>query len=107
MTTLPVEVHTAVSQFYSKYLNCLAKAGVPEKRRRWYVKHVESFIRAQNGHKIKSLSAQDINQYFDMLGRQNRLQGWQYSQHIDAIRILYCELFAFPACHPKKPARVK
>ncbi len=98
MTTLPVNVADVASRFFDKYLICLAKAGVPEKCRRWYVKHIEAFIKAQNGRKIKTLSAEDVNQYFDMLGRQNRLQGWQFSQRIDAIRILYCELFALPVC---------
>ncbi len=75
-------------------LACLAKAGVPEKRRRWYVKHIEYFIRAQNGRRIKTLTADDINHYFDVPGRQNQLKSWQFLQRIDAIRILYCELFA-------------
>jgi len=98
MTNIPRNAPDVASRFFSNYLNCLAKAGVPEKRRRWYVKHIEAFIKAQNGYKIKTLSADDLNQYFDMLGRQNRLQGWQFSQRIDAIRILYCELFALPVC---------
>ncbi len=62
-----------VSRFFRKYLSCLAKAGVPEKRRRWYVKHIEYFIRAQNGRRIKTLTADDINHYFDVPGRQNQL----------------------------------
>ena len=33
-----------------------------------------------------------------MLGRQNRLTGWQFAQYIDAIQILYCKLLATPDC---------
>jgi integron integrase len=91
-------VPAAVSRFYSNYLYCLEKASVPEKQRRWYVKRVEDFIRAQNGRKIKSLTAIEVNQYLEMLGRQNRLFGWQFGQCIHAIRILYCELLASSAC---------
>jgi len=88
----------AVSRFFTNYLNCLDKASVPEKQRRWYVKRVEAFINAQNGHRIKHLSRDDINQYFETLGRQDQLSGWQFGQCIDAIRILYCDLLSIPVC---------
>jgi hypothetical protein len=89
----------AASRFFDRYLICLDKASVPEKRRRWYVRRVEEFIKAQNGRKIKSLGATEIGHYFEMIGRQNRLQGWQFGQCVHAIRILYCDLFASPVCN--------
>jgi len=73
MTNVPFNAPDFASRFLSNYLNCLAKAGVPEKRRRWYVKHIEAFIKAQNGRKIKTLSVDDVNQYFDMPGCQSGL----------------------------------
>ena len=33
-----------------------------------------------------------------MIGRQNRLAGWQFYQCVDAIRILYCAQLSSPAC---------
>lgn len=89
----------AIARFYDNYLNCLHKASIPEKQRRWYVKRIEAFIKTHSGGKIKSLSGQEISGYLEMIGRQNRLAGWQFAQCIDAIRILYCELLATPACH--------
>ena len=86
----------AVARFYDNYVACLHKASVPEKQRRWYVKHVEVFIKAHSGRRIKSLSGQEVSEYLDMLGRQNRLPGWKFAQCIDAIRILYCELLSTP-----------
>lgn len=87
----------ASSRFFDNYLFHLHKASIPEKQQRWYVKRVEEFIKAQNGTKIKSLSSPDIELYFETIGRQNRLSGWQFYQCIDAIRILYCDLFRSPA----------
>jgi len=84
----------AASRFFSNYLICLEKCRIPEKQRLWYVKRIEEFIKAQDGQKIKSLSGQDITQYFETIGRKNHLLGWQFLQCIDAIRILYCDLFA-------------
>lgn len=49
----------AASRFFSNYLICINKASIPEKQRRWYVKRIEEFINAQNGQKIKSLTAND------------------------------------------------
>ena len=88
----------AASRFFDNYLNCLDKASIPEKQRRWYVKRIEEFIKAQNGHKIKSLSGPDITQYFETIGRQRRLSGWQFHQCVDAIRILYCDHLGGSAC---------
>lgn len=98
MHNTPDKTTDAVSVFYTNYINCLVKSGVPKKSLRWYVRHVEAFIKAQNGRKIKTLSADDLVQYFDVLGRQTWIQGWQYLQRVDAIRILYCKLLTSPVC---------
>ncbi len=44
-------------------------------------KHIERFIKTQNGNKIKPLSAENITRYFEAPDRQNRLEdgnntGW-------------------------------
>jgi hypothetical protein len=99
MPDSPISVPDPAARFFDNYLNCLVKASILEKQRRWYVKRIEEFIKKQNGHKIKGLSGSDIDHYFDMIGRQNRLAGWQFHQCIDAIRILYCDLLRTPVCH--------
>ena len=96
MSNPPENTPGVASRFFTNFLKCLAKLSIPDKQRRWYVKHIEAFIRAQNGRKIKSVTVADITRYFDMLGRNKRLQGWQFAQHIDAIRILYCHMLALP-----------
>jgi integron integrase len=98
MTNSPDTAPDAVTRFYDNYLKCLYKHAVPEKQRRWYVKHIESFIKAHSDRKIKSLSALDLNNYLEMLGRKKRLSGWQFAQGINAIRILYCDLLSSPPC---------
>jgi hypothetical protein len=98
MPDSPLSVPDAASRFFDNYLNYLVKASIPQKKRHWYVKRIEEFIKAQSGRKIKSLSGSELNQYFEIIGRQNRLAGWQFFQCIDAIRILYCDLLMSPAC---------
>ncbi len=99
MNDIPVAFPDPVSRFYDKYLKCLVKASIPERQRPWYVKHVEAFIKAQNGCKIKLIPRDGIDRYLELIGRKNRLEGWQFHQCIDAIRILYCQLLQSPACH--------
>jgi len=77
----------AAARFFDNYLKCLLNASVPEKQMRWYARRVEEFIKAQNGRKIKALSAANVGRYFEMIGREKRLSGWQFRQCIDAIRI--------------------
>ncbi|MEW8328175.1 MAG: integron integrase [Candidatus Thiodiazotropha sp.] len=91
-------VHDPTARFFDNYLKCLINASIPEKQRRWYVKRLEDFIKAQNGHKIKALSVLNIHNYLEMIGRQKQLSGWQFHQCIDAIRILYCDLLQTPQC---------
>ncbi len=90
--------NSASDRFFDKYLICLSKANINSKQRQWYVKHLEAFIKAQNGVKIKSLSSSAISNYFDALGRRKQLKSWQFIQNIHAIQILYCDLFALSLC---------
>jgi integron integrase len=98
MSDSPYITPDAASRFFDNYLLCLNEAGIPERRRRWYVKRIEHFIKAQNGRKIKHLTAADIHAHFEALGRMSHLQGWQFAQCIHAIQILYCRLLSSSIC---------
>ncbi len=98
MTNSQISSDTAAARFFDKYLLCISKAKIYPKQWRWYVKHFETFIKAQNEIKIKSASPEIINNYFETLGRQKHLKGWQFIQNIRALQILYFELFALPLC---------
>ena len=98
MSGFPRVGPSAPSRFFENVLSCLAKGSVPEWQRRWYVERIEESIKAHEGRKIKSLSGSDIRRYFELIGRQDRLAGWQFRQCVDAIRILYCEALATAVC---------
>ncbi len=84
----------ATARFYRNYLKCLANSSVKEESRRYYVRHIEWFIKEQKGRRIKTLCAADINSYFETIGCKKSVKSWQFVQCIDAIRILYYKLFA-------------
>jgi hypothetical protein len=98
MQDSPLSVPDAATRFFDNHLNCLIKASISEKQRRWYVKRFNEFIKAQNVRKIKTLMLIDIARHFEMIGRKIRLNGWQYQQCISAIGILYCELLKTQVC---------
>lgn len=99
MSDAPVTIPDPTSKFFDNYLKCLVQASIPEKQRRWYVKRLEEFIKAHNGDKIKDLDCSEITHYFETIGRQKRLAGWQFYQCIDAIRILYCSFLRSNLCN--------
>ena len=68
------------------------------------MKHVEDFIRAQNGRKIKTLSGAEVGASLDVLGRRAGLCGWQFGPRVDAIRILFCGLVDSAVCREGQTA---
>lgn len=60
---------------------------IPEKQRSQYVKHIDAFIKAQNGRKIKALSDAEVNAYRGRPGRRNRPDGRQFARRSHAIRM--------------------
>ena len=75
MSDAPFIAPAGDARFFDIYLECRHKASIPEKQRRWYVKRVEVFIKAQKGRRIKIHSGADITGYFEAIGHQNRLPG--------------------------------
>ena len=81
-----------VSRFWDKYIEKTVACNVPEGARRWYVKHVEIFIKAHPDHRLAELQAADIAKYLEELGRKPDMPDWRFRQVIDALRILYTEI---------------
>ena len=86
----------SISRFWDKYISKTVSCGVPEKSRRWYVRHVERFIDALDGRRLGQLDSADIAKYLDTKGRSPDLADWQFRQIVDAIRILYVDIIKVP-----------
>ncbi len=82
----------SVSRFWDKYIIKTVDCNVSEGARRWYVKHVETFIAAHPGHRLSVLGAGDIAKYLEVIGRNPEIDDWRFCQVIDALRILYVEI---------------
>lgn len=78
----------AVARFWDRYTHQLQSHGIKPSAAKWYVKRAEQFIAAFPNQRIRDLDPNQINDYLKSLGRDSRLEDWQYRQAIDAIRSL-------------------
>jgi integron integrase len=77
-----------IAHFWSNYLSELEKARVRQDRRRWYVVRAERFLEWIQPRRLAQLTADDVSKYLSEVGRDTSLEGWQFVQVVDAIRIL-------------------
>jgi len=76
-----------ISRFWDKYIIKLMDYNVSEQYRRWYVKRVEAYIKAHPELPLKHHTEEILTKYLNDLGRNERLQVWQFKQSIEALRI--------------------
>ncbi len=82
----------ATSRFWDTCILKTTAYNVPEAARRWCVRHVEQFIKAQSGRRLITLTADDIEHYLKQKGRNEKLADWQFKQVVDALRILFSDV---------------
>ena len=66
-----------IQQLYHKF-NELAKS---ESHARWFMKRVEEYLKFNNQRPVSSHSVTQVKEWFSKLGRNKRLQPWQYRQN--------------------------
>ncbi len=86
----------SVSRFWDKYISKTMSYKVPEGARKWYVKHVEEFIKARNGERLATVTVADLEAYLEVIGRKRHIVDWKFRQVVDALRILFCDLVEAP-----------
>ena len=90
-TTYPTEPATQYShEFWENYTLFLVKQGVSKKYVSWYVLRTKQYIAYFPDDHIRTHTAQYIEEFLNKVGREVRLQAWQFGQVVDAIRILFC-----------------
>jgi hypothetical protein len=70
------------------YLEALAGCGVPEERRRWYVRWVERFAAFLVGRPLETASRADAEAFMNSISQSQNIPSWQVRQAADAVRIL-------------------
>ena len=89
MNSLNSNPETAVGRFWDRYIDLLHNQGIKHPADRWYVKWAERYIGFFKDRKLATHTPADVNGYFAELGRDARVNDWQFAQAIDAIRNLF------------------
>jgi integron integrase len=82
----------SIAHFWDKYVLKTVVCGVPDGAQKWYVRHVEAFIRATPDKRLAEITVTDLANYLEMIGRKPDIVDWRYRQVVDALRILFCEI---------------
>ncbi len=82
---------------WDRYLDLLAKRGVPQRFHRWYVRRVEEFLKAVRPDSLKQITADQVTGYLQQASTRQGLAGWQFRQAVDALQMLLIDLAQAPA----------
>jgi len=82
----------STSRFWDNYISKTITCNIPGKAQRWYVKHVEAYIKAHRGRRLTDTGPDDIACYLDEIGRKPDFPDWRFRQIADALRILHTEI---------------
>ncbi len=80
------------ARFWDKYIEKSTGYGLKPVVVRWYVWHVESYIKHYDGLRLMLHTPTEITSYIDLLGRDQRLKDWQCAQVIHALNILFVDI---------------
>ncbi|MDH3714141.1 MAG: phage integrase N-terminal SAM-like domain-containing protein [Gammaproteobacteria bacterium] len=96
MESTPLPAEPGVQRFSDRYLEVLRLLRVPDKARPWYQRHIQAFIDAYPGTRLREHTPALVNAWFERLRRDTALTEWQFRQKIDAIRLLYVHFLKAP-----------
>lgn len=82
----------STSHFWNKYIEKTARYKIKPSSAKWYVRHVENYIKYHKSKRLKHHIPDDVDDYLKMKGRSPRLLDWQYQQIIMALRILFFDV---------------
>jgi hypothetical protein len=80
----------SVYRFWISYLRALAAEDVPLAARPWYRRRVEEYIAAHPELRLARHSPDQVTAYLADSARWRHLPDWQFTQVVDALRILFC-----------------
>lgn len=77
---------------WDRYLDLLARKGVPENARRWYVRRVEDFLKEVRPESLSRLTEGEVTGYLQQVSSRSNLVDWQFRQLVDALQLLLVDL---------------
>ena len=81
---------------WQQYIHLLSVRKIPEKARRYYVRHVEDLIRESDNTPLLNLRREVVEAFLRRRANNPRLEDWQIRQCVDAIQLLLEDLAHAP-----------
>ncbi|MCN4143735.1 MAG: hypothetical protein LC437_01245 [Thiohalomonas sp.] len=63
-----------------------------------YAMHVETYVKSVPKLKLLEYSRENLNRYFSGLARQPGIKDWIFTQHVEALQILFCKVIKVNWC---------
>lgn len=76
-------------EFWDNYSLFLLKQNVSKKYITWYVLRTKQYISVYPEQNVRTHQPEQIEAYLNKVGREHRLKNWQFTQIVDALRILF------------------
>jgi len=86
----------STQRFWDNYIDKTKCYGVSANAARWYVKQVEVYIKTHSSLRLAQHTDKEMEEYLQDLGRNNRIDDWQFKQAVDALKILFVDVICSP-----------
>lgn len=70
----------SITRFWDNFILKTITCNIPESARRWYVKHVEAYIKAHPERRLTETVPDDVTRYLEELGRKPEFPDWRFDQ---------------------------
>ena len=70
----------SVARFWDNYIEKTKAYLRNPANARWYVKHIENYIKSNEGLRLRDHTGQEITNYLNTAIQKQRLKDWQYRQ---------------------------
>ncbi|MCU7893093.1 MAG: hypothetical protein KZQ78_16475 [Candidatus Thiodiazotropha sp. (ex Ustalcina ferruginea)] len=77
-----------IEQFWTRYTQLLVTFRVPARAIPWYQRHIQAFIDDHPNTRLQAQTPENLERWFDHLGRQPQITEWRFRQKVDALRLL-------------------
>ena len=82
----------SIARFWDKYIEKTKLYGVKNASAKWYVKHAEGYIKANEHLRLSLHRPDDVRHYLAEIGGKGYLKDWQFKQLVYALRILFMDI---------------
>lgn len=80
---------------WDSFIKISMRKGYNKNNIRWLTIRAEAYLK-ETDKKIVQHQASDVFSYLDALGRNSNVQAWQFTQAVEAVRILTCDVLRMP-----------